>query len=322
MANLICNTSRPGDNIILCGDYNASPSSPEIRLLLGICHLRNGLEFSRTLVEDDNTNFTFTFDNQFNNGNPFYNRLVDNQEDIPVQLDHIMFSVGSQLQLAPLLPLKQADVAQPFQHHCLETPMAAVMFTNNREVSTGDKKCPFCPISDHFGIAARFVVSLSPTTALLGATGPTQNSPTIVVASKRSISFSNTDPDVITQQLAVDSTIHRKSVDFAASFLQRSGAMLSLQSDRLFRWAFLMAIIPAMLKILALILHWRNEDSSNQGFVLNALDVIVDVVCHQVVIFLAGMAAAILIILSKIQRANDSVLMINQSEDLWKLLGK
>jgi len=200
--------------------------------------------------------------------------------------------------------------------------MAAVMFTNNREVSTGDTKCPFCPISDHFGIAARFVVSLSPTTALLGATGPTQNSPTIVVASKRSISFSNTDPDVITQQLAVDSTIHRKSVDFAASFLQRSGAMLSLQSDRLFRWAFLMAIIPAMLKILALILHWRNEDSSNQGFVLNALDVIVDVVCHQVVIFLAGMAAAILIILSKIQRANDSVLMINQSEDLWKLLGK
>ena len=60
LASFIASTSRAGDALIITGDFNASPSSPEISLLLALCH-RQGISLCRTVVPDDATNFHIPF---------------------------------------------------------------------------------------------------------------------------------------------------------------------------------------------------------------------------------------------------------------------
>lgn len=318
LANFVCNTSRASDNVIVCGDFNASPTSPEMRAFLAVCQLRGCLEFTRTLIDDDATNFTYSFDNQFNTDSTSYLRFMDMQEDIPVQLDHILFH-GKHMLLTPLAPINPTDVSPAFQVQAQESPMGVVVFTNNKEVSTGNAKCPTCPMSDHFGVAARFILSASPIGGnSVAPQGSTSSYPTSGTLHHRaSSSVFGVSPHL--PQLHVDPTPHRKSIEFASSFLSRFAAGLQVQSTRLMRFAVVIVLQPVLWKLLAALLVARVTSPQDRTWVNEIVEDTAALVCNPLTMFLLGAVCTVLTLLSKIHRVNDSVVMTWQAEDVRQL---
>lgn len=315
LANFICGTSRLGDNIILCGDFNASPSSPEMKLVLGVCQQRAGIEFARTLIDDDATNFTYSYDNQFNSDSTTYLKFMDMQEDIPVQLDHILFH-GRNLQVVPLALPNTADVSPLFQMHNRETAMGAVVFTNNKEVVTGDAKCPTCPLSDHFGVAAKFaLVAMLPGGSPAGGLG---RSSAFEVINQSAFSY---QPPPRVPQLSVDCGGHKKNIEIGASFLMRTATKLRIQSVFMFRVALALIAVPCLVALMsAWLLKNESANDQHQSLLAGALQFVSHATTNSVSTFLFGFASATLIVLAKVHRTNDSVVMNNQAEELRSVL--
>jgi endonuclease/exonuclease/phosphatase family metal-dependent hydrolase len=316
LASFICSSSRPWDNIILCGDFNAAPSSPEMKLLLATCHCRGGIEFVRTLVDDDVTNFTYSFENAFNTDSSSYLKFMEMQEDIPVQLDHIFFS-GNNLNLVPAEVPNLVDVSPMFHSHNSDVATGVVVFTNNKEVPTGDVKFPTCPMSDHYGLCARFSVS-PPVVPPTLAYGP------LSARMLASESFASSRPPT----LVVDPTSHRKALEFSASFLGRSSHQLQLQATKFMRWALMLLIVPLMLSMLLRLIATPSTTATEgtsspllkkDGFE-NMLAFLVDVVCLPPVMFMLGAACTVLLIVAKLQRGDDAIVMGAQAEELRDLI--
>jgi endonuclease/exonuclease/phosphatase family metal-dependent hydrolase len=314
LASFICSTSRPWDNVILTGDFNASPSSPEMKLLLAMCHCRGGIEFVRTLVDDDVTNFTYSFENEFNTDSTSYLKFMDMQEDIPVQLDHILFS-GPQLTLVPAEVPNASDVSTVFQSINTEVPTGVVVFTNNKEVQTNNPSCPACPISDHFGVCARFQMSG-------GCSGAPVTSVPLSARVMVSASFTSTRPAT----LLIDPTSHRKSLEFSASFLGRSAHQLQLQSTKFLRSALVLVLFPLVLYIMdALIAPQKQADktsssSSVAGLFEPTLALVVELLCLPPIMFVLGVACTALVLIAKLQRGDDAIIMGSQAEELRSLI--
>jgi endonuclease/exonuclease/phosphatase family metal-dependent hydrolase len=216
IAKFVVATSRPHDNVVVCGDFNSDPHSPEVRLFLAQCAV-HGLDMSKVLIPDDSTNYTYTIENLFNApAGCTYLAVMDMQEDMPVQLDHIFFT-GKHLSLRPFRA-NQGDVSAHHAKHNDEGTIGVVLFTNNREVNTKDGK--LVPMSDHFGVGARFF---------------------------RGDTFSAPAP---LTQLQTDPTTYRKSLEFGSSFLLRSSLALKRSQRILFGTALLFVLLPFVLAFL------------------------------------------------------------------------
>ena len=114
----------PRNRVLLCGDMNSGPDSPEMRLLKAYCLKKAGLRLQRAIPATPQ-NHTWTRDNQFNASATSYFRLFNMEEDLPVQFDHIIFST-------PGMEIVQEG--------------RAILKDNNFVNGT--------PISDHFGVDA------------------------------------------------------------------------------------------------------------------------------------------------------------------------
>lgn len=317
LASFICSTSRPWDNIILTGDFNAAPASPEMRLLLAMCHCRGGIEFVRTLVDDDITNFTYSFENAFNTDSTSYLKFMDMQEDIPVQLDHVFFS-GPQLALVPAEVPNAADVSAMFQANNSEAATGVVVFTNNKEVATGNASCPWCPISDHFGVCARFQIAVAPHSVFVS----TSTSPPLAGR----MLGGGLLPSSRHAALNIDPTGHRKALEFSASFLGRSSHQLQLQATKFMRFALFVVTLPLVLYVLDYLMgHNRSDDhkggtSSIGSAVEPMVAFMLDVLCFPPVMFVLGAMCTVLVLIAKLQRGDDAIIMGAQAEDLRSLI--
>jgi endonuclease/exonuclease/phosphatase family metal-dependent hydrolase len=90
LAQLIVSVVTPGATpFLLCGDLNAGANSPELKLLQAYLALY-GLAVADSVQEA-----TFTDENMYNAAKAgTYLQLMRMTEDIPVQLDHLLFGVG------------------------------------------------------------------------------------------------------------------------------------------------------------------------------------------------------------------------------------
>lgn len=311
LASFICSSSSPTDNVILCGDFNASPSSPEMRLIMAMCQCNGGIEFVRTLADDDVTNFTYTFENAFNTDSTGYLKFMDMQEDIPIQLDHVFFS--GRLTLLPA-QVPDADLSRAFESQNQQAPSGVVVFTNNKEVATGNNAFPACPISDHFGVCARFLVPFD-----LGD----YTTPGAPLNARRmaSSSFGSIHPP----SLVVDPTAHRKALEYGASFLGRSSFTLRQQATRFYRIAIVLIAVPLLIALLHYI--WVSNRSNNDNNGAHTADTmeamlsfLVSVVSFPLVSFLLGVACTVLVLIAKLQRQDDAVVMGWQADELRNLV--
>jgi endonuclease/exonuclease/phosphatase family metal-dependent hydrolase len=208
LARYITSTARIGDNIVVCGDFNCDMQSPEMKLFMAVCHML-GVELAKGLVTDD-TNMTFTNDNEFNSSPTSYFKLLALEEDMPVQLDHIFFTPRT-IGVMPFLD--SPDVAPFHQRVCEDSCVGVVLFTNNKEVPTKNRE--FFPLSDHYGVGMRFAKS--------DVFGSTASVPTL---------------------LLVDVAQHRKAIEHGASFLTRSSICLRKQAHHCYALSLLCAVAP------------------------------------------------------------------------------
>ena len=118
----------PCNRVLLCGDMNASPDSPELRLLKAYCFKKAGLRLQRA-IPTTAENMTFCYENGFIGSSTGYFNVLDMLEDLPIQLDHIIFST-------PGVELVREGRA---------------VLKDNNHVPHGKKATP---ISDHYGVEA------------------------------------------------------------------------------------------------------------------------------------------------------------------------
>lgn len=117
-------SGAPPPRILLCGDLNAPPESPEVQIMKAYLFVKGGVFLQRAIPSTD-ANKSFSYENRFVNKDSSIWKLLEWREDIPVQLDHIMYSVdGMELVREGRTVLKDND------------------FVNGT------------PISDHFGVDA------------------------------------------------------------------------------------------------------------------------------------------------------------------------
>ena len=108
-ADVIASTaSAPTDNVIMCGDFNCGPASPELTMLSTLVEERRSTKnkniwtaassskvtdapLVKALPTDAVTNITYSFDNSYNSSPASYFQILSMTEDIPVQLDHIIY---------------------------------------------------------------------------------------------------------------------------------------------------------------------------------------------------------------------------------------
>lgn len=204
IASVITSTSNPvDDNILICGDFNAGPQSPEMMLLSALVeryalkqlhhmeavdpsiHIGDGSNpaaLIKALPTDTATksNTTYSLENVYNSSSTSYFQLLDLVEDLPAQLDHIIYrpafgrvtaasaveAVETKLTLLPFIPPHNADIDDEYRVDesdiracfqgdiCHNVAQAVVVFDSNTEVPEINH-----PMSDHWGVAARFVMT-------------------------------------------------------------------------------------------------------------------------------------------------------------------
>eukprot|EP00758_Cryptobia_borreli_P018237 Tbor_TRINITY_DN6611_c0_g1::TRINITY_DN6611_c0_g1_i1::g.3052::m.3052/K12351/SMPD2; sphingomyelin phosphodiesterase 2 len=181
LANIIQATSRPTDSLMICGDFNASPESPEMQLLIGVMSCcKDSMSPIRAMNPNNKENHTYSLSNIYNSSSTSYFQLLNLMEDMPVQLDHILLrdGKGSHFHLKPFInevaeslpdSLKSQDSQMKFyginpDHRVSATTKSegVVVFTRNDEVSYPKIPSKKTPLSDHWGVAARFTIERSP----------------------------------------------------------------------------------------------------------------------------------------------------------------
>jgi uncharacterized membrane protein (DUF485 family) len=194
LARYITSTARIGDNIAVCGDFNCDMNSPEIKLLMAVCHTL-GVELAKALVTDE-TCMTFSENNDFNSSSTNYFKLLALEEDMPVQLDHVFFTPRT----LGVMPFQTSPDVAPFHQRASdESCVGVVLFTNNKEVPT--KGLGNFPLSDHYGVGVRI--------AKVDVFGCTASVP---------------------DALLIDAGQHRKTIEYSAAFLTRSSQALLRQA--------------------------------------------------------------------------------------------
>ncbi|CUI14084.1 transmembrane protein, putative [Bodo saltans] len=137
-----------------------------------------------------------------------------------------------------------------------------------------------------------------------------------------SSSFTSTRPPT----LLIDPTSHRKSLEFSASFLGRSAHQLQLQSTKFLRWALFLVVFPLVLYVVdALMASQRQADkatgsSSVVGMIEPTIGFIVEVLCLPPMMFVLGVACTALVLIAKLQRGDDAIIMGSQAEELRSLI--
>ena len=153
-----------------------------------------------------------------------------------------------------------------------------VVFSNNREVNLGESK--FCPLSDHYGVAAR-----------------------IRLSAPSSPGAAPSHPQLIPQLLA-DPTAYRKSIEYSSGFLLRSSLRLRRGARNLYFFSMLMIFLPFLFLI-----AFECSAGGWRGFLRSP---VVSVLC--------GAVGIVCFLLARLNRTNESVMMQSQGEDLSKLL--
>jgi len=126
LAQTVVRCTRPGEAVIVAGDFNCTPLMAPYQIFAEM----TGLEASCTGV-------TYTTENAFNAMATGYYKILSMEEDLPAQLDHLLFSGAL---------------------HCVHSSVA---FTSNEAVALpAGSKMRACPMSDHYGIEAVFDTSV------------------------------------------------------------------------------------------------------------------------------------------------------------------
>lgn len=280
MAQFIVHTARPRDFIIVCGDFNAAPDAPEMKLILAFCHA-HGINLHRSLIHDGRSNETFSDKNAFN-GKGSYLKLMSMEEDRPVQLDHILVSTRTML-LVPFGP--SACVAPTHHEAALSLPVGVVAFASNSAVPIDAQKS--VPISDHYAVAAR-VAPFHPM------------KPPFFIGR-----------DMVEPRLLDDFSRARETLTFAANFLSRAATRSTFESKKWIATVVLCVALPFV--------SWLSEGHSVEVW-RGTTVTWPSWPHHPMLAAILGLWGGISLVIGLLNRRNDAVMYAAQSAVLQGLL--
>ncbi|CCW68526.1 unnamed protein product [Phytomonas sp. Hart1] len=150
LANYIINTSSPRNYLIIGGDFNSSQDSLEIRMMLILLRdkgykmqsvLPLPVDFEKgcvnrakkpLLIEPIHSLYTYSYRNAFNSSSTSYFKLLNQEADIPSQIDHIFYSSNT-FQMASFEDCPDAAEGFPFyqEHEGVRVPNGVIVFTAN-----------------------------------------------------------------------------------------------------------------------------------------------------------------------------------------------